>query len=83
MLFEHLENSIKRSWVEQALQNERFVFNRPLPPEMANQFMLHGKENEDIRFRFKASVCELLGDEYLISLLLSITFFFKKVFVLV
>ena len=74
MLFgdsEHLENSIKCSWVEQALQNERFLFNRPPPPKMANQFMLHDKENEDIRFCFKASVCELLGDEYLISWLRS------------
>ena len=50
MLFadsEHLENSIKRSWVEQALQN---VFDRPLPPKMANQFMLHDRETEGIRF---------------------------------
>ena len=53
MLFadtEHLENSIKRSWVEQALQNEHFLFNKPLPPKMANQFMLHNKDNEGIRF---------------------------------
>ena len=53
MLFadsEHLQNSIKHSWVEQALQNEHFLFDRPLPPKMANQFMLHDKENEDIRF---------------------------------
>ena len=56
MLFadcEHLENSIKRSWVEQALQNEHFfifLFDRPLPPKMANQFMLHDRETEGIRF---------------------------------
>ena len=53
MLFadsEHLENSIKHLWVEQALQNEHFLFNRPLPPKMASQFMLHDKENEAIRF---------------------------------
>ena len=71
MLFadcEHLENSIKRSWVEQALQINIFLFDRPLPPKMANQFMLHDRETEGC---FKASVCELLGDEYLISWLLS------------
>ena len=53
MLFadcEHLENSIKRSWVEQALQNEHFLFDRPLPPTMTNQFMLHDRETEGIRF---------------------------------
>ena len=53
MLFadcEHLENSIKRSWVEQALQNEHFLFDRPLPPKMANQFMLHDRETEGIQF---------------------------------
>ena len=44
---EHVENSIKRSWVEQALL---FLFNRPLPPKMANQFMVHDKENVDILF---------------------------------
>ena len=52
MLFvdsEHLENFIKCSWVEQALQNEH-LFNRPLPPKMANRFMLHDKETEGIRF---------------------------------
>ena len=40
---------------------------------MANQFMLHDRETEGIRFLLylKASVCELLGDEYLISWLLS------------
>ena len=57
--------------MEQALQNGCFLFNWPLPPKMAKQFMLHDKENKDIQFCFKASVCELLGDEYLISWLLS------------
>ena len=45
-----------------------FLFDRPLPPKMANQFMLHDRETA---FCFKASVCELLGDEYLISWSLS------------
>ena len=51
------------------LENTITFFNRPLPPKMANQFMLHDKETEGIQFLL--SVCELLGDEYLISWLLS------------
>ena len=53
MLFadcEHLENSIKHSWVEQALQNEHFFVWQATPTKMANQFMLHDRENESIRF---------------------------------
>ena len=76
MLFadsEHLENSIKHLWVEQALQNEHFLFNRPLPPKMANNLccMTKRMSSRPFSFCFKASVCELLGDEYLISWLLS------------
>ena len=70
MLFEdsdHLENSIKCSWVEQALQNKHFLFNRPLPPKMANHFMLHDKENEDIQFFALRPQSVLLGDEHKIS----------------
>ena len=56
MLFadcEHLENSIKRSWVEQALQNEHFLFDRPLPPKMANQFMLHDRDQVYLIFALR------------------------------
>ena len=65
---EHLENSIKCSWVEQALQNEHFLFNRPLPP---TNLCCMTKRPKPFGFCFKASVYELLGDEYLISWLLS------------
>ena len=74
MLFadcEHLENSIKHSWVEQALQNEHFLFDRPLPPKMATNLCCMTERPSAFAFCFKASVCELLGDKYSISWLLS------------
>ena len=68
---EHLENSIKRSWVEQALQNENLLFDRPLPPKMANQFMLHAYDRDQVYSIFALRPhCELLEDKYLISWLL-------------
>ena len=69
---EHLENSIKHLWVEQA-------------PCKMNIFCLTGHSHQKwptnlccmierpraFDFCFKASVCELLGDEYSINWLLS------------
>ena len=74
MLFadsEHLENSIKRSWVEQALQNEHFFcLTGHSHQKWPTNLCCMTKRTKPFSFCFKASVCELLGDEYLISWLL-------------
>ena len=74
MLFadcEHLENSIKRSWVEQALQNEHFCLTGHSHQKWPTNLCCMTERPRVFAFYFKASVCELLGDEYLISWLLS------------
>ena len=74
MLFadsEHLENSIKCSWVEQALQNEHFCLTGHSHQKWPTNLCYMTKRTRPFGFCFKASVCELLGDEHLISWLLS------------
>ena len=62
-----LENSIKRSWVEQALQNLTGHSHQKWPTNLCCMT----ERPRVFAFCFKASVCELLGDEYLISWSLS------------
>ena len=69
---EHLENSIKCLWVEQALQNEHFFcLTGHSHQKWPANLCCMTKRTRPFGFCFKASVYELLGDKYSISWLLS------------